>query len=97
MCGRVRHPRKTSEVVDKDLRVPDREAARGILQNEALVLLAAGLLGEKGGASCMLEDLADSLVGLCGTLEVLVGADLLADLLTLFIVLVLIWKQVAAL
>lgn len=97
MCVRVRHPRKTSEVVDEDLKGPDREAARGILQNEALVLLAAGLLGEKGGASCVLEDLADSLVGLCGTLEVLVGADLLANLLTLFIVLVLIRKQDAAL
>lgn len=83
MCECALSKRRTSEVVDEDLRGPDREAARGILQNEALVLLAAGLLGEKGGASCVLEDLAHSLVGLCGTLEVLVGADLLANLLTL--------------
>lgn len=97
MCVRVRLPRKTSEGVDENPRGPDREAVRGILQNEALVLLAAGLLGEKGGASRVLENLADSLVGLCGTLEVLVGTDLLANLLALLEVLAIIRKQVAAL
>jgi len=50
------------------------------------VLLAATLLGEEGGAGRVLEDLTDSLVGLCRTLEILVCTDLLADLLTLFCV-----------
>jgi hypothetical protein len=66
-----------------------REAVSICLQNEALVLLAATLLGEEGSAGRVLEDLTDSLVGLCRTLEILVCTDLLADLLTLFCVLAL--------
>lgn len=58
------------------------------LQDEALVLLATALLGEKRRAGGVLEYLADTFVGLCRTLEVLVGADLLADLLSLLFVLV---------
>lgn len=44
---------------------------------------AATFLGEEGSAGGVLKDLADALVGLRGTLEVLVCADLLADLITL--------------
>jgi hypothetical protein len=48
------------------------------------VLALASLLGEKSGAGCVLEDLTNALVGLCGTLKILVGTDLLPDLLSLF-------------
>ena len=56
------------------------------LQDEALVLLATALLRQKRGAGSVLKHLADTLVGLCRTLKVLVGTDLLADLLTLLCV-----------
>ena len=61
-----------------------RELVSICLQDEALVSLLASLLGEKSGAGCVLKDLANTLVGLCGTLEILVGTDLLPDLLSLF-------------
>lgn len=51
------------------------------------MLLATALLGKERGASSVLKHLTDTLVGLCRTLEVLVGADLLADLLTLLVLL----------
>jgi len=55
------------------------------LENQTLVLLAAApAAGEQSGARSVLEHLADALVCLGGALEVLVGADLLADFLTLF-------------
>ena len=57
------------------------------LQDEALVLLATALLRKERGAGGVLEYLTDTLVSLCRTLEVLVGADLLADLLSLLFVL----------
>lgn len=44
----------------------------------------ASLLGEKSGTGCVLKDLANTLVGLCGTLKILVGTNLLPDLLSLF-------------
>lgn len=56
------------------------------LQDEALVLLRAGGLAEECGTGCVLENLTDTLVGLGRALEVLVGTDLLADLLSLLFV-----------
>jgi hypothetical protein len=53
------------------------------LQNNALLLLL--LLGQKSGACGVFENLTDTLIRLCGTLKVLVGADLLANFLTLCI------------
>ena len=47
------------------------------------MLLGAAGLGEECGAGSVLKHLADTLVGLGRALEVLVGTDLLADLLTL--------------
>lgn len=63
------------------------------------MLLATALLGKKRRASGVLKHLTDTLVGLCRALEVLVGADLLADLLTLSVVLdfVLSRSQIASL
>ena len=61
-----------------------RELVSICLQDEALVALLASLLGEKSGTGCVLKDLANTLVGLCGTLEILVGTNLLPDLLSLF-------------
>lgn len=49
----------------------------------ALVLATVAAAREKGSAGGVLEHLADALVGLGRALEVLVGTDLLADLLTL--------------
>lgn len=43
----------------------------------------AAAAGEESGACGVLENLADTLVGPGRALEVLVGTDLLADLLTL--------------
>ena len=54
------------------------------LQNNALLLLL--LLGQESGACGVFENLTDTLIRLCGTLKVLVGANLLADFLTLYIV-----------
>lgn len=55
------------------------------LEQVALVLLAAASAArQKGGTSGVLKDLTDSLVRLGRALEVLVGADLLANLLTLY-------------
>jgi hypothetical protein len=53
------------------------------LQDNALLLLL--LLGQKRGACGVFENLTDTLICLCGTLKVLVGANLLANLLTLCI------------
>ena len=53
------------------------------LQDSAL-LLALARLGQKSSAGGCFEDLTDTLVGTSRALEVLVGADLLADFLTLF-------------
>ena len=54
------------------------------LQHHALVLLAGTTAArQQSGASGVLEDLADTLVGLGRALEVLVGTNLLANLLTL--------------
>lgn len=47
------------------------------------MLLGAAGLGQKCGAGSVLEHLTDTLVGLGRALEVLVGTDLLADLLSL--------------
>lgn len=51
------------------------------LQDQALLVLL--LLGQERGAGSGFEDFADTFVGLGRALEVLVGADLLADFLTL--------------
>lgn len=56
---------------------------RDPLQDQALVLLAAAFPLQQGGAGGVLKHLPDALVGLGRALEVLVCADLLADLLTL--------------
>ena len=48
------------------------------------MLALASLLGEKSSTGCVLKDLANTLVGLCGTLKILVGTNLLPDLLSLF-------------
>lgn len=40
-------------------------------------------LGQEGSPGGSLEDLADTVVGSCGALQVLVGTDLLPNLLTL--------------
>lgn len=58
---------------------------RGSLQDRALALLAGLALAdlEEGSAGSGLEDLTDTLVGTGRALEVLVGTNLLADLLTL--------------
>lgn len=55
------------------------------LQNRALALLAAPLAAarKQSGAGGVLKHLADTLVGLGRALEVLVGTNLLADVLTL--------------
>lgn len=61
-----------------------RDLTRVCLEQVALVLLAAAPgAGQQSSASGVLEHLADTLVRLGRALEVLVGADLLADLLTL--------------
>ena len=51
------------------------------LQNNALLLVL--LLGQECSTSSMLENLTDTLIRLCGALEILVGANLLANFLTL--------------
>lgn len=48
-----------------------------------MLLAAAPAAREQSGAGGMLKHLADTLVRLGGALEVFVGADLLADFLTL--------------
>ncbi len=55
------------------------------LQNRALALLAGLALADlqEGSAGSGLEDLTDTLVGTGRALQVLVGTNLLADLLTL--------------
>jgi hypothetical protein len=56
----------------------------GPLQNKTLLVgLATGASWEQSSASSVLEYFTDALVGLGWALKVLVGGDLLADLLTL--------------
>lgn len=59
----------------------------GCLQDAALLVLGAAAARQQGGTGGVLENFADALVGLGRALEVLVGADLLADFLTLCAVL----------
>lgn len=60
-------------------------AGTGSLQNQALLAGLFGLVGlQQGRAGGGLEDLAHTLVGAGRALKVLVGTDLLADLLTLY-------------
>lgn len=74
-------------------RQPGRKGAAGAtreaevqapLQDQALVLLVAPIPLQQGSTGGMLKHLSDALVGLGRALEVLVGTDLLADLLTLY-------------
>ena len=51
------------------------------LQDNALLLLL--LLAQECSTRGMLENLTDTLIRLCGALEILVGANLLANFLTL--------------
>jgi hypothetical protein len=54
------------------------------LQDQALLVpLAAAAARQESSAGSVLKHLANTLVGLGGALEVLVGTNLLADLLTL--------------
>jgi hypothetical protein len=52
------------------------------LQDQALLRLLL-LPGEQGSPRGVLENLSNTLVCLCGALEVLLGANLLADILGL--------------
>lgn len=52
------------------------------LQDPALLLLVGGL-AQQSGTGCSFEDFTDTVAGPGGTLQVLVGSDLLANLLTL--------------
>jgi hypothetical protein len=54
------------------------------LQNAALLVLLAAVAGQESSTGSMLEHLTNALVGLGRALKVLVGTDLLANLLTLF-------------
>jgi hypothetical protein len=56
--------------------------SRQRLQDQALLRLLL-FPGEQGSSCGVLENLSDTLVRLCGALEVLLGADLLADILGL--------------
>lgn len=58
----------------------------GRLQNQALLAALSTLSGQESGAGCGFEDFTDTLVGLCGAFEILVGTNLLSDLLTLNLV-----------
>lgn len=60
------------------------EGGKTSLQDGAL-LLALVSLGQESGPGGGLEDLTDTLVGSCRALEVLVGTDLLANLLALMV------------
>lgn len=53
------------------------------LENQALGLLWVAGAGEESSTGGMLENLPDTLVRLSRALEILVGANLLADILTL--------------
>lgn len=55
----------------------------GPLQDQALVLLVAAFSLQQGSASGVLKHLANTLVGLGRAFQVLVGTNLLANLLTL--------------
>ena len=59
----------------------------GSLQNAALLVLGAATARKQSSAGGVLENLVDAFVGLGRALEVLVGTNLLANLLSLFQVL----------
>jgi len=69
-------------VATKDL------AASGDLQNQALGLFLASPPGKKSSPGGVFEYLPDALICLCGALEVLLGTNLLADILGLWMLLV---------
>jgi hypothetical protein len=54
------------------------------LEDQALGVLLWASARQKGGTGGVLKHLPNTLVGLGRALEILVGADLLADVLTLF-------------
>lgn len=58
---------------------------KSFLQNQTLLPSLSVLLREQSRASGVFEDFADALVGLGRALEIFVGTDLLADLLSLFV------------
>lgn len=63
----------------------DRETIRSsALQDQTLLPSLPILLRQESSASGVFEHLTDALVGLGGTFEVFVGADLLANFLALF-------------
>jgi hypothetical protein len=61
-----------------------RGRSKSSLQDGALVRLLVSL-GQESGPGGGLEDLTDTIVGSCGALEVLVGTDLLGDVLALLL------------
>jgi len=86
LSHKVVSPPHNDSQQDCPIRIRERSIAVS-LQNHAFTALSAAgfaLLRHQGGARSMFEHLTDTLVRLCGTLQVFVGTDLLADLLTLF-------------
>ena len=89
LSHKVVSPPHNDSQQDCPIRIRERSIAVS-LQNHAFTALSAAgfaLLRHQGGARSMFEHLTDTLVRLCGTLQVFVGTNLLADLLTLLNVL----------
>jgi hypothetical protein len=83
------HPYHPDEACIEDpLALEEERSIWVALQDNALLLLL--LLGQERGACGVFENLTDTLICLCRTLKVLVGTNLLANLLTLCIIISLI-------
>jgi hypothetical protein len=91
VCFPFRAP-SVNIAVNQDTNVVDKDAgqfkqSKPSLENQALALLVtatpATAAVQQSSAGSVLEDLANTLVGLGRALEVLESTDLLADLLTL--------------
>jgi hypothetical protein len=79
------HPYHPEEAcIENPLALEEERSIWVALQDNALLLLL--LLGQERGACGVFENLTDTLICLGRTLEVLVGTNLLANLLTLCII-----------
>jgi hypothetical protein len=76
------HITQSSRSIENPIALEKERSILVALQDNALLLLL--LLGQESGACGVFENLTDTLICLCGTLKILVGANLLANLLTLW-------------
>jgi hypothetical protein len=81
-----------SRSMDNPIALEKQMTVMVVLQDHAFILLLL-LVCQESSACSMFENLTDALIGLCRTLKILIGSNLLADFLTLHIIVSLEFRE----